>query len=142
MDDLRRAVRKECESMEGKALVVDDEADAREFVRAVLEDEGWEVAEAENGKTGLEKVRGLTPDLVVLDIQMPDMTGFQVFAELARSGELGAVKVIMLTGVAEKTGLGFSAEEMEKFLGRAPDAYLEKPISPDALVQTVQRVMG
>ncbi|NOY80628.1 MAG: response regulator [Kiritimatiellaeota bacterium] len=128
--------------MPGKVLVVDDEADAREFVRAVLEDEGWEVVEAENGKTGLEKARNHSPDLVILDVQMPDLTGFQVFAELARSGDLGAVKVIMLTGVATKTGLGFSAEEMESFLGRAPDAYLEKPISPDTLVRTVQRVMG
>ncbi len=128
--------------MSGKVLVVDDEADAREFVRAVLEDEGWEVVEAENGRTGLQKVRDQSPDLLVLDVQMPDLTGFQVFTELVRSGDLGAVKVIMLTGVATKTGLGFSAGEMESFLGRAPDAYLEKPITPDTLVRTVQRVMG
>lgn len=128
--------------MSRNVLVVDDEADAREFVRAVLEDEGWEVEEAENGTTGVEKVRSLQPDVVVLDVQMPDLTGFQVFAELAKSGDLADVKVIMLTGVAVKTGLGFSANEMEKFLGRAPDAYLEKPISPSALARTVEQVMG
>jgi len=128
--------------MSRNVLVVDDEADAREFVRAVLEDEGWEVEEAENGTTGVEKVRTLQPDVVVLDVQMPDLTGFQVFAELAKSGDLADVKVIMLTGVAAKTGLGFSADEMEKFLGRAPDAYLEKPISPSALARTVEQVMA
>jgi len=128
--------------MARSVLIVDDEMDARAFVEAVLEDEGWEVAEAEDGTSGVEKVRSLKPDLVVLDVQMPGLTGFQVFAELAKSGDLEGVKVIMLTGVAAKTGLGFSAGEMEKFLGRAPDAYIEKPISPSALAQTVERVMG
>ena len=121
-------------------LVVDDESDARAFVSAVLEAEGWDVTEAEDGEKGLELIRKLKPDLVVLDVQMPNMNGFDVFRRLAEDAEIRDTKVIMLTGVAEKTGLGFSAEDMEQFLGRKPAAYIEKPINPASLRRVVARV--
>jgi len=126
----------------GRALIVDDEADARQFIRAVLEPDGWEIAEAENGQTGLEQARAFKPDLVILDIQMPEQGGFTMFNELKKEPELGNCKVIMLTGVREKTGLGFSGEEMGEFYGTEPDAYLEKPVQPGALKRVINRVTG
>lgn len=125
-----------------KLLIVDDESDAREFVRAILESEDWDIAEAVDGKDGLTKARELRPDLIILDVQMPEMNGFDVFSALAGDAEAGTAKVIMLTGVAAKTGIGFSKEEMGAFWGKEPDAYVEKPIEPALLLRTVARVMG
>ena len=105
-----------------KALVVDDESDAREFVRAILEPEGWEVFEAEDGKVGIAKAKEIRPDLAVLDVEMPNVNGFQVFTELIKAPETQNTKVIMLTGVADKLGMRFSADDMGNFLGKEPDA--------------------
>jgi len=123
-----------------KALVVDDESDARDFVRAILEPDGWEVEEAENGTSGLEKAAALKPDLIVLDVQMPDKNGFDVFTELIKDPGTKDARVIMLTGVAEKTGIKFSADDMGEYLGKEPDAYVEKPIDPDAFKRVVKKV--
>jgi two-component system alkaline phosphatase synthesis response regulator PhoP len=125
-----------------KALVVDDESDARAFVSTILKKDGWEVAEAENGTTGLEKAKVLRPELIVLDVQMPEKDGFLMFTDLIKDPDTRDCKVIMLTGVADKVGIRFSEEEMGEFLGKEPDAYVEKPIDPDAFKRVVRRVMG
>ena len=123
-----------------KALVVDDEQEARRFVRTILESEGWEVAEAENGITGLQEAKNLRPALIVLDVQMPEKDGFGMFTDLMKDPDTRNCKVIMLTGVADKVGIRFSGEEMGEFLGKEPDAYVEKPIEPDAFKRVLRRV--
>ena len=125
-----------------KALVVDDESDARAFVRAILEPDGWEVAEAFDGVDGLKQAKALKPDLIVLDVQMPRKGGFDLFYDLLQDPDTQKAKVIMLTGVAQKTGLRFSGKDMGEFLGKEPDAYVEKPIDPDIFKRTVQKVFG
>ncbi len=122
-----------------RALVVDDEQDARMFVRALLESEKWDVSEAADGEQGLQQAKQLKPDLIVLDVQMPKKDGFAVFAELAKSGV--ASKVIMLTGVRQKMGIGFSSGDMSDFLGKEPDGYVEKPLDPASFKRLVKRVM-
>ena len=123
-----------------KALIVDDEADARAFLRAILEPEGWEVEEAENGRIGVERAADLVPDLIVLDVQMPEMDGFQAFSKLCVNPALTETKIIMVTGVADKVGIGFSATEMESYYGKAPDAYVEKPVRPEKMLRVVKRI--
>lgn len=123
-----------------KALVVDDESDAREFVRAILEPDGWEVIEAEDGAAGIEKAKETQPDLVILDVEMPNVNGFEVFTELIKLPETAGTKIVMLTGVADKLGMRFSADDMGNFLGREPDAYVEKPIDPDQFKRVIQDV--
>ena len=123
-----------------KALVVDDESDAREFVRAILEPDGWEVSEAADGAAGLAQAKALRPDLIVLDVQMPEKGGFEVFADLKQADETRGAKIIMLTGVADKVGIRFSGKDMGEFLGQEPDAYVEKPIDSDAFKRVVTRV--
>ena len=124
-----------------KVLVVDDESDAREFVRAIMEPDGWEVAEAGDGAAGLEQAKALKPDLIVLDVQMPEKDGFTVFSELIEDPDTKACKVVMLTGVREKSGIGFSANDMGDFLGQEPDAYVEKPIDPATFKRVINQVM-
>lgn len=123
-----------------QVLVVDDEADAREFVRAILEPEGWEVHTAEDGQSGIETAKTLQPDLVVLDVEMPNKNGFEVFSELIQMPETRDVKTVMLTGVADKVGMRFSADDMGNFLGQEPNAYVEKPIDPDTFLRIVKDV--
>ena len=125
-----------------KALVVDDEADAREFVRAILESADWEVEDAEDGDAALAKVAEVKPDLIVLDVQMPKKDGFAVFGELMKNPDTKDIKVIMLTGVQEKMGIGFSSGDMGEYLGKEPDAYVEKPIDPEAFKRVVEKVIA
>jgi len=123
-------------------LVVDDESDARAFVRAIMEPDGWQVTEAFDGVDGLKQAKALKPDLMVLDVQMPRKGGFELFSDLIQDPAMQNIKVIMLTGVAERTGLRFSGKEMGDFLGKEPDAYVEKPIDPEVFKRTVQKVAG
>ena len=124
-------------------LIVDDEQDAVEFVEAVLSEVG-DIApiSANDGVSGLEKAKEATPDLIILDVQMPEKNGFDVFADLKKDESTKSIPVIMLTGVADKVGIGFSSEEMGDFMGAEPDAYIEKPVDPEQLKKTVSKVLG
>jgi len=124
-------------------LIVDDEPDAIEIVETMLSEiAGVAVISATDGDSGLAKVRESKPDLVILDVQMPGKSGFDVFTELRQDDATKDLPVIMLTGVAEKTGLRFSADDMAEFLGKEPEAYIEKPVDPATLQATVSRVLG
>ena len=125
-----------------KVLVVDDEPDAVEFVRAVMEEAGYQVVTASDGVEGLEKAAKEKPDLVLLDVQMPRKDGFVAFTEMRQDPQLKAIPVVMLTGVGERTGIRFSAEDMGDYLGEEPDAYVEKPVDPEVLQETVRKLLG
>jgi two-component system alkaline phosphatase synthesis response regulator PhoP len=124
-----------------KILIADDEPECIEFVREALADAPYEVLGAGDGEEALTVAREHKPQLIILDIQMPKLNGFEVFARLKQDPDLGSVPVVMLTGVAEKTGIGFSSSTMGEYLGKEPDAYIEKPIEPVVLKQTVGRLL-
>lgn len=113
-----------------QVLVVDDEANIRELCRLYLEQEGFRVTEAENGPDGLRQARAAQPDLVVLDLMLPGMSGFEVCKGLH---ELG-IPVIMLTA---------RTDEVDKVLGLelGADDYVTKPFSPRELVARVKAVL-
>lgn len=125
-----------------KILLVDDEPDAIAYVSEILEDEGREIISASDGLAGLERAKAEKPDLIILDVQMPKMDGFTVFAELKADETTKEIPVIMLTGVSEKTGIAFSKEDMGDFIGTEPSDYVEKPIEPEALLKAVGKVLG
>jgi CheY-like chemotaxis protein len=127
--------------MAKKILVVDDEPDAIDFVKEVLESEGYSVLTAGDGVKGLAAMRRERPDMVLLDVQMPEMDGFETFQEMTKDAELRDIPVVMLTGIKEKVGIGFSADEMKAYMGRKPADYLEKPIDPAKLRQSVKRIL-
>jgi CheY-like chemotaxis protein len=78
-------------------LIVEDHADTREMLRRAMEKEGWAVAEAENGKVGLERLAGTAPTLILLDLMMPEMDGFEFMDTLRRDQEYPRVPVIVIT---------------------------------------------
>jgi CheY-like chemotaxis protein len=127
---------------ERKILIVDDEASCVEFVKAILEDDGTRVVSAADGDAVLKAAATERPDLILLDVQMPKKDGFAVFMELKEDEATKDIPIIMLTGVAEKTGLRFSKKEMGDYIGEEPQAYVEKPVDPEALKAAVAEVLG
>ena len=112
-------------------LVVDDEPRMRKFMRMNLELEGFRAAEASDGLKALEQVRQDLPDLVVLDVMMPDMDGFET---LERIRETSSVPVIMLTVKADE-------EDKVRGLELGADDYVTKPFSPRELMSRVRAVL-
>jgi len=112
-------------------LVVDDETRMVRFVRMNLELEGFRVIEAHNGLEALERVREDLPDLVLLDVAMPEMDGFET---LARIREFSTVPVIMLTVRGEE-------EDRIRGLDLGADDYVTKPFSPRELASRIRAVL-
>jgi CheY-like chemotaxis protein len=125
-----------------KILIVDDEASCVEFVKAILEEDGTQVVSAEDGDAGLKAAVAESPDLIILDVQMPKKDGFAVFMDLKKDEATKSIPVVMLTGIADKTGLRFSKEEMGEFMGDEPQVYVEKPVDPEALKAAVEKALG
>jgi len=123
-------------------LVVDDEPDAVEFVRAVMEDAGYEVKSASNGEECKRCLQEATPDLMVLDVNMPGEAGFYVLKDLKSDPTTKDMPIIMLTGVGQQIGVSFSTEDLYDFLGCEPDIYLEKPVDPGYLRQVARQLLG
>src|SRR5574338_1489404 len=114
-----------------RILVVDDEERMVRFIRMNLEPDGFQVSEAFNGKQAISKMRDVTPDLMLLDVMMPDLDGFEVL-ETVR--EISNVPVIMLTAKGEE-------DDRVKGLELGADDYITKPFSPRELVSRVRAVL-
>lgn len=114
-----------------RILVVDDEQRMVRFIRLNLEHDGFQVFEAYNGKQAIDQIRSNLPDLVLLDVMMPDIDGFEVL-EMIR--ESNTVPVIMLTAKGEE-------EDRVHGLELGADDYITKPFSPRELVSRVRAVL-
>lgn len=112
-------------------LIVDDEARMRRFIRMNMELEGYQVIEADNGLHALEQIRQHTPDLVVMDVMMPEMDGFETLKLLR---EISTVPVILLTVKGDE-------EDRIHGLDLGADDYITKPFSPRELSSRVTAVL-
>ena len=124
-----------------KVLIADDEQACIELVREALADEDCQVLSAMDGEEALATAKKEVPQVLILDVQMPKMNGFEVFRQLRADESLSAVRVIMLTAVTQRTGIKFSGADMGEYLGSEPDAYIDKPIEPVILRQAVRRLL-
>ena len=130
-------------SDEKRVLIVDDEPDAIDIVEAMLSEiHGVTTLSANDGENGFKKAKDTNPDLIIMDVQMPGKNGFEVFSDLKRDESLKDIPVIMLTGIREKSKIGFSADNMKDFLGTEPEAYIEKPVDAVILQDTVSKILG
>jgi two-component system KDP operon response regulator KdpE len=114
-----------------KILVIDDEERMVRFIRLNLEHDGFVVIDAFNGKQALQRLRDATPDLILLDVMMPDLDGFEVL-QMVR--EISNVPVIMLTAKGEE-------DDRVRGLELGADDYITKPFSPRELVSRIKAVM-
>lgn len=119
--------------MSRSILLVDDEPQTRDLLRLMLKRDGYEVFEAEDGYEALEKVKTLVPDLVVLDVMMPDIDGITVCREIRKDEKLADIPVVMLSA---RTHL----EAVEKGIIAGATRYLTKPIGRKELLQHIREV--
>jgi CheY-like chemotaxis protein len=117
-----------------RILIVEDHPTMREAMRLVLEGEGFEISEASDGPSALERIRQDVPDLVFLDLHIPGMSGAEVLAAVKADPATAGVRVIVVTADGE--------EGREPALAMGADEYFTKPFSPITLLKTVERVLA
>ena len=115
-----------------KILIIDDDPTVRELMRRQLERDGFEVHSASDGKEGITKAREIKPDLITLDILMPDLDGWSVLRSLKADPEVSSIPVVMASILDEKNK-GFS-------LGAAD--YLSKPLERERLIGSIRNLIG
>lgn len=118
-----------------KILVADDNANIRKVVKMGFESLGYTVLTAEDGRQALELIRAERPDLVILDVMMPEKNGYDVCAEMKGDPELRAIPVVMLTA---------KNLEEDQYWGRelGADEYITKPYDPEVLEQAVEKILA
>ena len=119
-------------------LVVDDEADVRVFLGTLLTDNGFTVICADNGKEGFTKAKERRPDLVLLDISMPEESGVRMYRNLRGDPQTATIPVIMLTGVSHDFK-GFIETRRQV---PPPDGYFDKPPDQDQLLAKINSLVG
>ena len=138
--------------MPKRILVVDDEPDAISYISSVLEDNGYEYLSAENGEEGLELARKEKPDMILLDLIMPEKSGMLMFQELKKDPELGKIPVIVVSGASEALGVDLRnfmikqplrgrqrvVETTGETQFKEPNAYVEKPVDPNELIKVIK----
>ncbi len=120
--------------MKAKILAADDEPDALELIEVNLKSAGYEVLIAADGREALQKARAAMPDLILLDIMLPEMDGLEVCKALRRDAATAMLPIIMLTA---------RAAEIDRVLGLelGADDYITKPFSPRELILRVKNVL-
>jgi CheY-like chemotaxis protein len=122
-----------------KILVLDDEANVVTYLETLLRDNGYDTVSAGDGREGMEKALSEKPDLVTLDISMPEKSGVRFYREIKDTPELAATPVVIVTAV---TGYGRSPGDFEKFISSRkhvppPDGFIAKPIDRDELLKVI-----
>ena len=121
-----------------KILGVDDEPDARDFFITVLEDNGYATVSARDGNEALQRLEEGLPDLVTLDITMPEKSGVGVYRKLKEMEAYKEIPVIIITGVSDDFKQFISTRRQVP----PPEGYLAKPIEPGQLLEKVKELLG
>lgn len=120
-----------------KIIVIDDNPDIVTFLSVLLEDNGYSVITAFNGQEGIDKTRSERPDLILLDITMPEKSGVKFYREVCDDSELKTIPVVVVTGVAQ---------EFKQFISTRrqvppPEGYITKPVDKKELLDTIKRLL-
>ena len=119
-----------------KVVCVEDEPEIIDLIRLILGRKGFDLTGATGGLEGLDAIRRVKPDLVLLDLMMPDMDGWEVYQQMKADPELKHIPVIVVTA---------KAQSIDKILGlhiAKVDDYVTKPFGPQELLQSVERVLA
>jgi len=122
-----------------KVLVVDDDRDFVEGTKIILENGNFQVLTAFSGQQCLGKVNEEKPDLVILDIMMPEKSGFEICKELKNSLEYNRIPVIMLTALRQK--LSQTTYPQAEGLQLEADDYIDKPVEPKELISRINKLL-
>jgi DNA-binding response OmpR family regulator len=114
-----------------KILVAEDERDIRELIAYTLRFAGFDVAVAENGNEAIEMVEADKPDLIILDVRMPKVTGYEVCRKLKERPDTSQIPVLFLSAKGQEA-------EIQEGLKSGAEGYIIKPFAPDELVTRVR----
>jgi DNA-binding response OmpR family regulator len=117
-------------------VCIEDEPEMIMLIKAILNRKGYEVMGANNGREGLETIERVKPDLILLDLMMPGMDGWEVYQKLKASDAMQHIPVIVVTA---------KAQSIDKMLGlhiAKVDDYIAKPFSPQELVDSIEKVLA
>ena len=117
--------------MPKEILIIDDEADMILLLKIELETEGYSINLAHNGKDGISLIKKKKPDLVLLDVMMPEMDGYQTLASIKEDPDIKDIPVIMLTAKGLEEGI-------QKALDLGGDDYVSKPFHPGLLIKKIE----
>jgi two-component system cell cycle response regulator DivK len=117
-----------------RILIVEDKASSRELLRTVLEQQGYEVVEANDGEQALALIRGQSLDLVLMDLQLPQRNGYDVLQEIRSNPKLAAIPVVAVTANA-------MPGDREKVMAAGFTGYISKPVALTQLRDEVSRLL-
>jgi two-component system, cell cycle response regulator DivK len=120
--------------MKARILLIEDNEQNRYLLTFLLEQRGHEVVPAESGSLGLELAAKVSPDLILLDIQLPGMDGYAVARALKSDPRLKSIPIVAVTSYA-------MVGDREKVLAAGAEGYIEKPIDPETFVPEVERFL-
>lgn len=123
------------------ALIIDDEPDVTEYHGTLLSDNGWRVLTANSGDAGLEIAEKDVPNVILLDVMMPDRGGLSTLIAFRKNDKLKNVPVVLVTGIQESLTADFE-KFLDRFKSYNPDGYVEKPIDPKALLELLDQLVA
>jgi two-component system alkaline phosphatase synthesis response regulator PhoP len=126
--------------MAKKILIVDDDPDLLEAVSTILESKGYAVAKAYGGVEGLKKARTEKPDLIVLDVMMPDKDGYAVCRELKADEQYRSIPILLLTAVVSNIPTSKYTQQMG--METEADDFMDKPVEPAELAKRVEALLS
>ena len=118
-----------------KILIAEDEKDIRELIVFSLQFAGFEVIPAVDGQDAVEKALEVKPDLIMMDVRMPRMTGYQACAKMKTMDEIKDIPVVILSAKGQES-------EIQTGLNAGAYEYILKPFAPDELIQRVKDIIG
>jgi excisionase family DNA binding protein len=116
-------------------LIVDDDERLREYIRVNLETEGYEVREAASAEEGLRVLEERTPDLVLLDVMMPEVDGWEMLRRVQERHGVGTIPVVMFSGKVDKEAAGQAAS-------RGAQGFIGKPFDPKELIDQTKQLLA
>ena len=119
-------------------LVVDDDPDAREFLTTVLQDNGFSATMAQDGDEAIAMIEKAAPDLIALDIAMPEKSGVAVYRKLKEDDRLKTIPVIIITGISEDFKTFISSRRQVP----PPEGYIAKPVDFEQFLNMVRDLLG
>ena len=116
-------------------LIVDDELSILVPLQFLMEKEGYTAKLAQSGKEAIEKISAVCPDLVLLDIMLPDLDGYEIYQMIRQRAEWESIRIIFLTAKNRDT-------DMARGLAMGADAYITKPFSNTQLIEKIRELIG
>ncbi len=116
------------------ALIIEDDDGNMEVISILLENSGYQYIKAETGQKGIELAHEKLPDFILLDIQLPDMTGLEVLKKIRASKTDGHIPIIAMTSYA-------MAGDREALLAAGCNGYIEKPVTPNKVIKQIQMIL-